>query len=259
LYGRLDSIYSDLLKATDLRLRTGDVAKLDKIAAEARLREIQAFVEQNKKDMVAQQQQLMVLLNQNDWLLPVTRSLEKLSINVSENGSLHPLLKLQQQNIDIASSNITVQKNTNKPDFSGRFFSQRVWAAKDPFTGFSVSAAIPLFGTGANRSKVKVAEAEREVAEKSLAYQTQQLQTQKASALTTIEKNQALVSFYESTGLRQAEEIIKAAGLSYRAGEISFAELSQFLSQAIGIRQSYLDVLNEYNQSVIQFNYYNNQ
>lgn len=259
LYGHLDSIYSGLLKATDLRLRTGDVAKLDKIAAEARLREIQAFVEQNKKDMVVQQQQLMVLLNQNEWLLPVSSSLEKLSINISESSNLHPLLELQQQNIAIASSNIAVQKNTNKPDFSGRFFSQRVWGAKDPFTGFSVSAAIPLFGTGSNRSKVKVAEAERAIAEQSLAYQTQLLLTQKASALTTVEKNRALVSFYESSGLRQAEEIIKAASLSYRAGEISFAELSQFLSQAIGIRQNYLDVLNEYNQSVIQFNYYNNQ
>jgi len=259
LYGRLDSVYSDLLRATDLRLRTGDVAKLDKIAAEARLRETQAFVEQNKKDMVLQQQQLMILLNQNEWMLPVSSSLEKLPINVPEHSSLHPLLKLQQQNIDIASSNITVQKNTNKPDFSGRFFSQRVWGAQDPFTGFSVSAAIPLFGAGANRNKVKVAEAERTIAEQSLAYQTQLLQTQKASALTTIEKNRALVGFYESSGLRQAEEIIKAATLSYRAGEISFAELSQFLSQAIGIRQSYLDVLNAYNQSVIQFNYYNNQ
>ncbi|WP_114790604.1 CusA/CzcA family heavy metal efflux RND transporter [Niabella yanshanensis] len=259
LYGSLDSIYTDLLKATDLRLRTGDVAKLDKIAAEAKLREIQAFVEQNKKDMVLQQQQLMILLNQNEWLLPVTHSLEKLSTDLSENGGLHPLLQLQQQNIDIAASNIAVQKNTNRPDFSGRFFSQRVWGAKDPFTGFSVSAAIPLFGTGANRSKVKAAEAEREVAEKSFAYQTQQLQTQKAISLTAIEKNRSLVSFYETSGLKQAEEIIKAAGLSYRAGEISFAELSQFLSQAIGIRQSYLDVLNEYNQSVIQFNYYNNK
>ncbi len=259
LYESLDSIYSDLLRATDLRLRTGDVAKLDKIAAEARLRETQAFVEQNKKDMVLQQQQLMILLNQNEWMLPVRSSLEKLAINVPERSSLHPLLQLQEQNIVIASSNIAVQKNTNKPDFSGRFFSQRVWGAKDPFTGFSVSAAIPLFGAGANRNKVKVAEAERTVAEQSLAYQTQLLQTQKASALTTIEKNRALVGFYESSGLSQAEEIIKAAGLSYRAGEISFAELSQFLGQAIGIRQSYLDVLNEYNQSVIQFNYYNNQ
>lgn len=259
LYENLDSIYSDLLRATDLRLRTGDVAKLDKIAAEARLRETQAFVEQNKKDMVLQQQQLMILLNQNEWMLPVSSSLEKLPVNVPERSSLHPLLKLQEQTIAIASSNIAVQKNTNKPDFSGRFFSQRVWGAPDPFTGFSVSAAIPLFGAGANRNKVKVAEAERTVAEQSLAYQTQLLQTQKASALTTIEKNRALVGFYESSGLRQAEEIIKAAGLSYRAGEISFAELSQFLGQAIGIRQSYLDVLNAYNQSVIQFNYYNNQ
>jgi cobalt-zinc-cadmium resistance protein CzcA len=259
LYGRLDSVYSDLLRATDLRLRTGDVAKLDKIAAETRFREIQAFIEQNKKDMVLQQQQLMILLNQNEWLLPVSSSLEKLAINVPERSSLHPLLQLQEQNIAIASSNIAVQKNTNKPDFSGRFFSQRVWGAQDPFTGFSVSAAIPLFGAVANRNKVKVAEAERTIAEQSLAYQTQLLQTQKASALTTIEKNRALVGFYESSGLRQAEEIIKAATLSYRAGEISFAELSQFLSQAIGIRQSYLDVLNAYNQSVIQFNYYNNQ
>jgi cobalt-zinc-cadmium resistance protein CzcA len=147
----------------------------------------------------------------------------------------------------------------NKPEFSGRFFSQRVWGAKDPFTGFSVSAAFPLFGASAYQSKVKVATAQREVQEKSLAYQTQQIQTQKASALTSMEKNMALLNFYEGSGLRQAEEIIKAASLSYRVGEISFAELSQFLSQAIGIRQAYLDVLNEYNQSVIQFNYYNNK
>ncbi len=259
LYHRLDSIYSDLLKATDLRLRTGDITRLDKIAAETRLREIQAFVEQNKKEIVLQQQQLMILLNQNEWLLPASRSLEKLLTDASESGHLHPLLQLRQQNIDIAASNITVQKNTNKPDFSGRFFTQRVWGAQDPFTGFSVSAAIPLFGTGANRSKVKAAEAEKEVAEKTMIYQTQQLQNQRASALTSIEKNRTLLSFYESAGLKQSDEIIKAAGLSYRSGEISFAELSQFFSQAIGIRQNYLDVLNEYNQSVIQFNYYNNK
>ena len=56
-----------------------------------------------------------------------------------------------------------------------------------------------------------------------------------------------------------SKEIISAATLSYRSGEISFAELGQFLSQAIGIRQGYLDVLNQYNQSAIQFNYYNNK
>ncbi len=56
---------------------------------------------------------------------------------------------------------------------------------------------------------------------------------------------------------KQADEIIEAATLSYRSGEISFAEMSQFLGQAIAIRQNYLDVLNQYNHSAIQFNYFN--
>ena len=49
-----------------------------------------------------------------------------------------------------------------------------------------------------------------------------------------------------------------AATQSYHAGEISFAELSQFIGQAVTIRNSYLDALNQYNQSVIEYNYFSN-
>lgn len=168
-----------MFKATELRFRTGDVAALDKIAAEAKLKELQAQLFQNKKDIVIQQQQLMLLLDRNEWMLPLDQPLEKIVVNASPaTETAHPLLVLLQQNVNIASSNISVQKNTNKPEFSG---------------------------------------------------------------------------------LKQADAIIKAASLGYRTGEINFAELSQFLSQAIGIRQNYLEVLNQYNQSAIQYNYFNNK
>lgn len=259
LYKRLDSIYTMLFKATELRVKTGDVANLDKIAAEAKMRELRAFMVQNSKEMIIEQQQLMMLLNQNEWLLPLAAPLAKIDVQTGDINLHHPMLVLQEQQINISSSNIAVQKNTNRPEFSGRFFTQRLWGANDPFTGFSVTAAIPLFGGGTYRNKVKVATAEREVQEKTLAYQTQQLQTQRGSAIADLEKNRSLLDFYETSGLKQAEQIINAATLSYSSGEISFAELGQFLSQAIGIRQSYLDVLNQYNQSAIQFNYYNNK
>ncbi|MCH5685170.1 TolC family protein [Niabella sp. W65] len=155
LFQRLDSIYTMLFNTTEVRVRTGDVAKLDQIVAEAKLRELKAFLEQNKKAMTVQQQQLMMLLNQNEWLLPVAEPLNKVEVELLENSTSHPVLALQEQNVNIASSNIKVQQNTNKPDFSGRFFSQRVWGAKDPFTGFSVMASFPLFGTGAYRNKVR--------------------------------------------------------------------------------------------------------
>lgn len=259
LFHRLDSIYTLLLNTTEVRLRTGDVAKLDQVAAEAKLRELQAFIEQNKKEMTIQQQQLMMLLNQNEWLLPAVEPLKKLEVALLENGGVHPLIALQEQNIQVAASNIDVQRNGNKPEFSGRVFSQRLWGAKDPFTGVSVTASFPLFGLSAYRNKVKVAVAEKEVQEKTLDYETQVLQNQRLSAIAEIDKNFSLLNFYETAGLRQAEEIISAASLSYRTGEINFAELSQFLNQAIGIRQNYLDVLNQYNHSAIQFNYFNNK
>ncbi len=259
LFQRLDSVYTLLFKATELRVKTGDVPKLDQIAADAKLRELKAFMEQNKKEMTVQQQQLMMLLNKNEWMLPIAANLEKLESVLSGNNNLHPVLDLQQQQVNVAASNIGVQKNTNRPEFSGRFFSQRIWGAQDPFTGFSVTAAFPLFGSGAYRNKLKVAAAEKEVAEKKLTYQTQVLQTQRTTAVTEMEKNIALLSFYESTGLKQSTEIIDAATLSYKVGEINFAELSQFLNQAIGIRQNYLDVLNQYNQSSIQYYYFINK
>ncbi len=259
LYYRLDSIYKSLNAAAILKVKTGDSPGLDSIAANVRMRELQALLQQVAKEMQIQQQSLMQLLNTTDILLPQMIPLEKLDMPGMDGDSTHPLLALQSQNINIANAGINVVKNENKPEFSGRFFSQRLWGAKDPFTGFSVTAAFPLFGAKAYQNKVNVAKADMAIQQKHYVYETQMFNTQKIQMQQEVEKNQSMLFFYESTGLKQAEEIIKAASLAYRSGEISFAELSQFLTQAIEIQKNYLENLNAYNHSVIQYNYYINQ
>ena len=76
---------------------------------------------------------------------------------------------------------------------------------------------------------------------------------------TEVEKSISGLQFYETSGLQQADEIIKAANQSYRAGEISYSDFSLYLSQAIEIRKNYLDNLNEYNQAIIEYNYFTNK
>ena len=78
-------------------------------------------------------------------------------------------------------------------------------------------------------------------------------------SLRYCKKDEELLTYYETTGLAQADAIIKAANIAYRAGEVSFADLSQFLTQAIDIQRNYLEVLNQYNQSAIQLNYFLNR
>ena len=202
---------------------------------------------------------MMQLLNTDSAFLSLDEPLEKLPLTMQNGDSLHPQIALQKQNINIANAGVTVIRNENRPEFSGRFFSQRLYGLKDPFTGFSVTASIPLFGLGATKNKVKAAQAEVDLQQKQYDYNRQLFVTERLQTEKEVERNRSMLTFYENTGLSQANEIIKAASLAYRAGEISFAELSQFLTQAIDIRRNYLESLNAYNQSVIKYYYFNNQ
>ncbi|MBS1643967.1 MAG: CusA/CzcA family heavy metal efflux RND transporter [Bacteroidetes bacterium] len=252
----LDSLYSSLFQAASLRYKTGEASGLEPIAAQAKLQEVNAILSQNEQDMQLQQQQLMLLLNQELAYLPLDTALEQLPFHLQEPNDSHPLLAQQQQNLALASANILVQQRSNLPELSGRIFSQQLWGASNPYSGFSVTAAFPLLG--ASVAKVKEARAERAVQQKQLSYQKQQFNTQTHAARIEIQKNLAMLQYYTQSGLKQATAIIKAATLSYQAGEISFAELSQFLTQAIDTRRNYLDALNNYNQSVIEYDYYAN-
>ncbi|MRG45754.1 CusA/CzcA family heavy metal efflux RND transporter [Chitinophaga sp. SYP-B3965] len=257
LFQRLDSIYKSLHAAAKLKVKTGDSPGLDSIAASVRMQELEAFLQQTGSDLKIQQQLLMQLLNADEPALPVLQPLEKLPVPLTLSDSLHPEITLQQQNVAIANAGVRVVKNENRPEFSGRFFSQRLYGLSDPYTGFSVTAAFPLFSS--SRNKVRTAQAEAAMQQKQYEYGRQSFHTQRMQAQQEVEKNNSLLRFYETVGLKQANEIIKAATLAYRAGEISFAELSQFLTQAIDIQRNYLENLNAYNQSIIAYNYFINQ
>jgi cobalt-zinc-cadmium resistance protein CzcA len=259
LWQRLDSIYSTLAKAAVLRVKTGENAGLDSIAAQAKAKETKVQLRLVQRDISNQQQALKRLLNTKLNLLPDSASLQKVQLDGNKpDTAAHPLLKLQQQNIIIAGAEAKVAGQGQMPSFEGRFFSQRLYGVNPPYSGFSVTVGIPLFGRNQYKHSVKAAQLEQNyqrtvLTDQQLAFSTSYNQEQE-----TLQKNNDMLEYYTSGGLMQADAIIKAANLSYRSGEIGFAELCQFLTQAIDIQRNYLEVLNEYNQSAIQLNYYTN-
>ncbi|WP_348823150.1 CusA/CzcA family heavy metal efflux RND transporter [Flavobacterium aestuarii] len=259
LYQQLDSIYAGLLKTTLVKVKTGESAGIEKISANVKLKEIETNITQLQKEILVQQQLLMQLLNSSEAILPLSKSLEKLEYGLQNSTENHPRLLLLQQNVAIASSEIAIQKSNNLPEFSGRIFSQKLYGVDDPYSGFSFSTSFPIFGNGANHNKIKAAKTEKEVQEQLLQYQTQVLKSDLAQRQTEVEKSLSGLQFYETVGLQQADEIIKAANQSYRAGETSYADFSLYLSQAIEIRKNYLDNLNTYNHAIIEFNYFTNK
>ncbi|OJW13882.1 CusA/CzcA family heavy metal efflux RND transporter [Mucilaginibacter sp. 44-25] len=259
LYTRLDSIYTTTYQAARLKVRVGDVAGLDSIAAEARLRELESQIKQFNSDIRIQQQSLRQLTGSESNLFSEQGPLEKLPISSYAAAiESHPQIQLQQQNVAIADAGLRLQKQSRYPDFEGRFFSQRLYGVQNPYSGFSVTARIPIFTRGYH-TMIKAAEIEKNVQEQQLNLERLNLNTAYLQAVQKLERSKASLTFYETTGLKQANAIVAAATLAYRSGEIGFAELSQFITQAIDIQRNYLDVLNDYNQAVIEVNYYINQ
>lgn len=260
LWQRLDSIYSSLAQAAILRVRTGESAGLDSIAASAKSKEVSVQVRQLSHDILAQQELLKKYMGTPVNYLPETTMAGKVVVSLIDSAiSDHPQLKYQQQNVSVAAAQVNVQKQTGKPAFDGRFFSQRLYGLKDPYSGFSVSVGVPLFGGSSYRNKIRAAAIERSYQQTLYDYEKISISTAYVHSWQKLQKDNELLLYYESTGLVQAEEIMKAANIAYRAGEISFAELSQFLTQSIDIQKNYLDILHQYNQSAIHLNYYLNK
>lgn len=260
LFQRLDSIYSSMAQAARLKVKTGESAGLDSISAIAKSREISVQLSMLQKDIQAQQEVLRLLTNANVLFLPESISLGKVGVEFNvDTLRNHPAIQLQAQKINISQAELNVQKQGYKPSFDGRFFSQRLYGLSNPYSGFSVSVGVPLFGRSAYKNRVRAAELERDYQSSVINYEIAALNSNYYQSVQQLRKDEELLLFYETTGLAQADAIIKAANISYRAGEISFADLSQFLTQAIDIQRNYLEVLNQYNQSAIQLNYFLNR
>ena len=184
--------------------------------------------------------------------------MERVEVRPPDGNPEHPLINTYAIQVSVADAAMRLQKKLLLPDFSGRVFSQRLYGVANPVSGFSLTVGIPL-AAGSFKRRIDAAQIERTAKEKLLQAETQRLISAAQESWQRLGKAEEALTFYETHGLGQASQLASAAEQSYRAGEISFAELSQFLTQATLLRIHYLDALYTYNHQAIEYNYYQNE
>jgi cobalt-zinc-cadmium resistance protein CzcA len=255
-----DSIFSDFENAATLRYSTGETNRLELISAQAKHKEIQLALQASKTDIVIAQQEIQKLLNILQPILPENIAMTKLQYPLSNSQvpvSNHPLLNLYQQKILLADFQRKVEFNKLLPDFSVRFFNQNWYGTSPRYYGYSFGIGIPLFFWG-QQGKIQGAKLQKQIAQKDFEAVTLQFNAGYNQAVQELNKQQALLVYYESTGLQYADEILNSAQLAFKHGEIGYIEYTTLLSQSIDIKNNYLFALTNYNQAIIQLNYYIN-
>ena len=265
----LDSLYSEFIRVANLRYKTGDTKKIEISTAETKKGEINLLAQQNQVYLQNAYQSLKTLLNTTDSIeVAVNTSYTPLAVStlIDSNAiAKHPLLQSIYENMQIAEQTKNVVKAQGLPDFKIGYSNQsligfqnvdgvdKYFGAGSRFNIVNIGVAIPLT-FGATKARVKSLDYQKQSLQTQAQYQSTILNTQLQNALTQYQQDVQQYNYYKIQALPNADNIVKAAQLGYRTGDITYVEYLYALQTATDIQLKYLQSIQQINQTVVNIN-----
>lgn len=263
-----DSIYEHFIKKSELRFKVGETSNLERITAKNKYQEVQALKQAAEAELAIEQLNLQQLLNVNTVVIPAERTLPVL---IHTNDSItgagnNALLAYYQQQVAIARAKVGLERARTMPELTLGYAQQFVIKAFDPanlnrgytpetrVAGLQVGVAVPLFN-GAGRARINSEKIASQIAETDYLGMQRKVGIQYQQELKNYHKNRSLVGYFTAGGLKQADEQLRIAQVSYDLGEIGYIEFIQNMALAIQSKLSYLQTVKQLNQSVIQLQF----
>jgi len=208
-------------------------------------------------------------LNTSEPVMPKENELPKMPDDYKFDTAAiksNPLIEYYNQRLNVSTSQINLEKSKLLPDLNVGYYHQAIIKGFDPakinrnyfpgtrIAGFQVGIGVPLF-FGSQKAKIKAAKINNTLIETERQQTLLYMQSSYAVQYNEYLKAKEGLQYYETTGLKQADDIIRISNTAYTKGEIGYMEYIQNLQTAINTRLQYTDAVNQFNQSIILLNY----
>lgn len=253
LYASLDSIYSKFAHAADRRFELGETNYLEKVTATAKQRQIANTYSKIQQQLLTIYGQLVSLVQIEDTLEIVNEKPEKLTV-LNAQGMLETETSFLDKRQELSNAQKSLEENRLLPDLNLEYFQGTNKGLGTSLYGIQLGVRIPLFFFG-HSSKVKSSKIQTKITEMENTEITIAMNQRYKTLLGQLEQQAKELSYYEDEGGQLSDQILKAASGNFQNGEIDFFQYIQSLENAYDIQLNYLDVLNQYNQTVIAINY----
>ncbi len=268
---RLDTIYGKFQQAATLRQEAGETNILEKTTADAQLQQLQLQRQTLEDDMVVESTRLQLLLNTEDLPVPVYSRLKIETADIADIGrtTQHPEVLYNKMLEQTAVAQTNTEKAKLNPEFSVGYsnqsivgyqsldgVSQQFYGGGYRFHTAMVGVGIPIF-TGAVRAKIRAARVNEDISRLHTEAAIQMVSNNIKQWQQEFIKQEKQLRYFEHTGLDQSEKIIQSADLSFSTGAISYLEWTVLMNSAVTIQLQYLDVIQLYNQTIIELQYLN--
>ncbi len=261
-----DSIYKNFISKSELRYKAGETSNLELITARNKYHEVQAMKQALETEMQNQLLILQQLLNTKESFVPSEKRLPVLLPNEVADGADTLLVRGYAQQVEVAKARVGVEKAKAMPDFTLGYGQQWVIRSFDPanlnrdytpgtrIAGVQVGIGIPLFNK-AGRAKIANEKLAVQMAETDYLRAKGALTLQYQQEMGKYQKYNKMLDYYTVTGLKQADEQIRIAQVSYDLGEVGYMEFVQNMGLAMETKLDYLETVQQLNATVIQLQF----
>ncbi len=260
-----DSVFASFLEKANLRFANGESNILEKTTAETQRGQIAIQLTQLKNDLEVLQMQFQLLLNTPTVFTPMSDNSKMVFIAILDSSSIkdHPQIKMLLQQKQIALINKRLEANKLLPELNFGYYNQSI-QGKGPddvvypksfrFNSVEFGIGIPLFFFS-QKGKIGASKMQEQISENNYQVGLQSLKTEYQTVFKQYKANYDIVTYFETTALKNANTITKTANQQFANGNINYLEWTMLINNAASIQSDYADAIKNLNQSIIQLNF----
>jgi cobalt-zinc-cadmium resistance protein CzcA len=266
---RLDSTLNILEQKSKIRFELQDISRLDYSLIQTKRMRLSNDISLLESDLLGEKRRIASLLKLDEKSFEIERSEYQKQLNIfqAEVTENHPLMLWFKQNEGVYLQEKKVDLAHQLPEINLGYFNQTLvgiqnvngidtkFTQANRFQGYMVGANVPLFwGAYKNRNEASALSLKQNNLEKE---QTTQAMQREISQL--VDRLNLLSSSMDKLGSQLSNELrflTDDAKAKFEVGEISFIEFLQIQQQRSELELSHLQLINQYNQTSIQLNWY---
>ena len=233
--------------------KSGEIGGLENDLTALQFLGIQSQKSSTYKKYIEVENQLKQLLQIKIAIIPNSKFPKKKVVVIQKDSIYTFFKKVAEKENKIAERSISVEKSMYFPELTAGLINMKTGGETD-YTGFNIRLNIPL-SFWSNNSKIK----KTQIIKQEIAYKNEAKFIAFQNDFESLKKqliylNEELSNIEKTT--IQVKTFIKKLKLAYKSGEIDAYQYSQSFNSYFQIMQNYLSLINNYNQTVIEYEFY---
>ena len=147
-----------------------------------------------------------------------------------------------------------VEKSRFFPELSFGYQRQNILPDKG-LNAYVIGASFPIF-FNTRRSRIRQAKADAYIARNDAALNLRNVDNRITELQANLRRYEESLRYYVESALPEAETLVRAARLQLANSETTIAEYIMSLNTALEIRRGYIETLNQYNITALEYELY---